>query len=132
MSGQEMLIVKKSYEFSKWLLNHTGKFPKSYRFSVAVRMENAVLEFTELVAVANMRANKRPLLQEADEMLTRLRLMIRLSFDMKFMTLQSYEYASARIAELGKMLGGWMKQLHPSTEKENLEKTGGFRQEKSR
>ncbi len=43
MAGSEMLIVKKSYDFSKWLLRHTGKFPKSYRFSVAVRMENTIL-----------------------------------------------------------------------------------------
>ena len=48
MARNEMLIVKKAYDFSKWLLQHTGKFPKSYRFSVAVRIENTMLEFTEL------------------------------------------------------------------------------------
>ena len=106
-----MLIVKKAYDFSKWLLNHTGKFPKSYRFSIAVRIVNAVLEFTELVAIANMRSNKRPVLQQADEVLTRLRLLLRMSFDMKFINLQSYEFGSLQIAELGKMLGGWMKKL---------------------
>ena len=106
-----MLIVKKSYDFSKWLLNHTGKFPKSYRFSVAVRIENAVLEFTELVAVANMRTSKRSMLHEADEILTRLRLLVRMSFDMKFINMNSYEYASCQIAELGKMLGGWIKSV---------------------
>ena len=111
MASQEMLIVKKSYDFSKWLLNHTGKFPKSYRFSVAARLENTMLEFTELVAVANMRAAKRPLLFNADETLTRLRLLVRLSFDMKFINLHSYEYASYQIAELGKMLGGWIKSV---------------------
>ncbi|NTW69413.1 MAG: SUMF1/EgtB/PvdO family nonheme iron enzyme [Chlorobiaceae bacterium] len=54
-----MIIVKKAYDFSKWLLQHTGKFPKSYRFSVAVRIENAVLEFTEILAVANMETDGR-------------------------------------------------------------------------
>jgi len=103
--------VKKSYDFSKWMLNHTGKFPKSYRFSVAARLENTVLEFTELVAVANMRSTKRSLLFDADEALARLRLLVRLSFDMKFLNLHSYEYASAQIAELGKMLGGWIKSV---------------------
>ena len=58
MPAHEMLIVKKAFDFSKWLLHHTGKFPKSFRFSIAVRLENVVLEFTELVAVANMRSNK--------------------------------------------------------------------------
>jgi len=110
MAAEEMLIVKKAYEFSKWLLQHTGKFPKSYRFSVAVRMENTVLEFTELVAVANMRSNRVSLLRQADEDLTRLRLLVRLSYDMQFLNLKSYEYGSSQIAELGKMLGGWLKK----------------------
>jgi hypothetical protein len=105
-----MLIVKKAYDFSKWLLLHTGKFPKSYRFSIAVRIENAVLEFTELVAVANMRNDKRPLLEQADEVLTRLRILVRLSFDMQFISLNSYEFGSSQIVELGKMLGGWIKK----------------------
>ncbi|ACF44390.1 diversity-generating retroelement protein Avd [Pelodictyon phaeoclathratiforme] len=105
-----MLIVKKAYDFSKWLLLHTGKFPKSYRFSIAVRIENSILEFTELVAVANMRNVKRPLLEQADEVLTRLRILVRLSFDMKFISLNSYEFGSSQISELGKMLGGWIKK----------------------
>jgi len=110
MAGSEMLIVKKSYDFAKWLLRHTGKFPKSYRFSVAVRMENTILSFTELVAVANMRTSRVQLLRQADEELTRLRLLVRLSFDMQFLNLKSYEYASRQIAELGRMLGGWIKK----------------------
>ncbi len=38
MSEKEMLVTKRGYDFSKWLLNHTGKFPKSYRFSVAATL----------------------------------------------------------------------------------------------
>jgi hypothetical protein len=33
-TAQEMLAIKRGYDFSKWLLQHTGKFPKSYRFWV--------------------------------------------------------------------------------------------------
>ncbi|NTV66513.1 MAG: hypothetical protein HGB06_02295 [Chlorobaculum sp.] len=61
-----MLIVKKSYDFSKWLLNHTGKFPKSYRFSVAVRLENTMLEFTDTLAlVGRLLADPESLLHKA-------------------------------------------------------------------
>ncbi|MEI6757310.1 MAG: diversity-generating retroelement protein Avd [Chlorobium sp.] len=111
MQNNEMLIVKKACDFSKWLMQHTGKFPKSYRFSIAVRLENTVLEFAELLAVAGMRSNKKPLLERADEVLTKLRLLVRLSFEMKFINLNSYEFASSQIAELGKMLGGWRNKL---------------------
>ena len=41
MAAQEFLVIKRGYDFSKWLLQHTGKFPKSYRFSVAAKLETA-------------------------------------------------------------------------------------------
>jgi len=48
MAKKDMLIIKRGFEFAKWLLNHTAKFPKSSRFSVGVKLENAVLDFIEL------------------------------------------------------------------------------------
>ena len=44
-----MLVIKRGFDFSKWLLHHTGKFPKSYRFSVAVKMENACRAYLRYV-----------------------------------------------------------------------------------
>lgn len=105
-----MIIAKKGYDFAKWLLNHSGKFPKSFRFSIALRLENNILEFIELVTVANMRKNKLPLLKQADEALNRLRLLFRLSYEMRFINIKSYEYGSVQITELGKLLGGWLKK----------------------
>ena len=109
MDKREMLVIKRGYDFSKWLLNHTGKFPKSYRFSVATKMENAILEFIESTTVANMRKNKLPLLKRADESLAKLRLLFRLSYEMSFVNITSYEFGSRQINELGRLLGGWMK-----------------------
>jgi len=109
MATAEFLVIKRGYDFSKWLLNHTGKFPKSHRFSVAVKLENAALEFIELTSVANTRQNKLPLLKAADEALLKMRLLFRLSYEMRFINFNSYEYGSQRLAELGRLLGGWIK-----------------------
>lgn len=110
MSGdQEMVIFKKTYDFTKWLLNHTGKFPKNYRFSVASKLENGILDFLELTTVANMRRDKVPLLRRADEALARIRILFRLSYEMKFINVKSYEYGGQQLVELGKLLGGWIK-----------------------
>jgi len=110
MAAQEFLVIKRGYDFLKWLLNHTGKFPKSYRFSVAAKLENAILDFIELTSVANTRQNKLPLLKEADEALLKMRLLFRLSHEMRFINFNSYEYGSGKLAELGRLLGGWMKK----------------------
>jgi hypothetical protein len=41
MAQTEMLTIKRGYDFSKWLLQHTGKFPKSHRFSVAAKLRRS-------------------------------------------------------------------------------------------
>ena len=110
MANQDLLVIKKGYDFSKWLLQHTGKFPKSYRFSVAAKLENAILDFLEFATVANMRRDKLPLLKKADEALARLRLLFRLSYEMRFLNLKSYEFGSKQVNELGRLLGGWIKR----------------------
>jgi hypothetical protein len=109
MDVEEMLVIKKAYDFSKWLLQHTGKFPKSYRFSVAAKLENGILDFIEMTTVANMRKDKLPLLRRADEALARIRLLFRLSYEMRFINLTSYRHGGERLVELGKLLGGWIK-----------------------
>ncbi|MCH7681939.1 diversity-generating retroelement protein Avd [candidate division KSB1 bacterium] len=110
MANQDLLVIKKGYDFSKWLLQHTGKFPKSYRFSVAAKLENAILDFIEFATVANMRKDKMPLLRKADEALARLRLLFRLSYELRFVNLKSYEFGSKQVNELGRLLGGWIKK----------------------
>jgi hypothetical protein len=56
-----------------------------------------------------MRRDKLPLLRKADEALTRIRILFRLSYEMQFINVKSYEYGSQQIVELGKLLGGWIK-----------------------
>ena len=109
MAEQNFLVTQRANDFAKWLFNHTGQFPKSHRFSVAVRLENAIIEFIEHTTVANMRQNKLPLLKNADEALTRLRVLFRFSYEMRFINFKSYEFGSQKLVELGKLLGGWIK-----------------------
>ena len=109
MEHKELLVIKRASDFAKWLFQHSGRFPKSHRFSVAVRLENTILTFIELTTAANMRRNKIPLLQEADESLAKLKVIFRLSHDMGFINFKSYQYGGQKLVELGKLLGGWMK-----------------------
>ena len=107
---EKLLIFKRLFEFSKWLLHHTNKFPKSHRFSVAVKLESGALDMLELITQANMSQKKMNFLISADEKLLFLKIMLRLSYEMEFINLKSYEYGAKELVEIGKMLGGWMKQ----------------------
>ena len=107
---KELIIFIKAYDFTLWLMNHTGKFPKSSRFSVSVRLENTLLDILEDILSANRRRNKEYYLIKIDESLERMRILIRLSKDMRFLDIKSYGFAVKQMAEIGRLLGGWIKQ----------------------
>lgn len=104
-------IFSKTYDFVLWLLNHTEKFPKSERFRMARRLEDAGFEFYELlIAAARSTSRKRQVLLQADLVLDKWRLYMRLSHARKLTNPAQYEYAAAALVEIGKLLGGWLKK----------------------
>jgi len=104
-------IFSKTYDFILWLLNHTENFPKSERFRMAKRLEDTAFEFYELlITAARSTARRRQLLLQADLVLDKWRLYMRLSQARKLTNAAQYQYAAAALVEIGKLLGGWLKK----------------------
>jgi len=59
--------------------------------------------------MANQSRAKTVYLKKASVQLDVLRILIRLSKDMHFISIRQYEFAAQKINEIGKMLGGWIK-----------------------
>jgi hypothetical protein len=97
-------------DFIKWLLPVTEKFPKRVRFSFADRMDNLALDVVEDLVEARYARDKRALLKRANLRLEKLRVLMRLSHDLRYMSYKAYEHALRSINEAGRMLGGWMKE----------------------
>ncbi len=108
-------IFSKTHDFLKWLLPHTGKFPKNERFRLAARTEQAALDFHECLVRAAKAADQRRYLLEADVALDRLRLLIRLCMELKLLGFSQYEYAAGQLTEIGRLLGGWGRSLGHTT-----------------
>ncbi len=96
----------------KWILQKTEKFPKSQRFFLAKRINDAVFEFYELITEAAMlrdgRAGQR--LRRADVRLLRLRNYLRLALDLKYINFRAFEHGTRELAELGALLGAWLRR----------------------
>lgn len=90
-----------------WLLNHTEQYPKRERFRLAKRMEDTSFDFYENLVQAVHAEKPVDYLSGADIKLDQLRLLVRLSFDRKLMSIKQYEYISKTLLEIGKLLGGW-------------------------
>ena len=85
-------------------------FPRSHRFVLGDRIENIVLEVLELLIEAAYTRDKAALLKRTSIQLEKLRYLIRISKDMTFISLRQYEFASKQIDEVGRMVGGWLRQ----------------------
>jgi len=93
-----------------WLLAHTAKFPKSERFRLAKRIEDALFNFHQALTMAVYRPDTKTHLQNADLHLNLLRAYLRLALELKLTSPNQYRYAAEHIDELGKLLGGWLKK----------------------
>lgn len=109
---KESPIFIKTYDFTKWLLEHTIKFPKSQRFVMAKRIEESALNFYDLLLLTvKEEKDKKGILNKASFELERVKHYLRLCKDMGIFSIKQYEYSSKAIVEIGKLLGGWMKKV---------------------
>jgi len=110
--NKEMVILTQTYDLLTWLLPQCDHFPKSQRFVVTQRLQCSVLDFQESLFEANARKGPERLahLQAADASLNKLRLYLRLSRHWDWLSSGQYEHASRMVANIGKLLGGWIRQ----------------------
>ena len=113
--SETLVIFTRTYDFVTWILPMTEKFPKSQRFTVTQRLQNSVLNFQEaLIEVNALRGARRTeKLRFADAELRKTRLYLRLCQKWEWLTPGQYQHASSMVAEIGRLLGGWMKYVVP-------------------
>lgn len=111
MSRQEMVIFTRTFELLSWLLPASEHFPRAYRHSFTLRMLGAAFDLREHLEAANLRGGKARAasLARADEALARLRVYLRLSARLKWLTAGQYQHVAGMTTEIGKLLGGWRK-----------------------
>ena len=108
---KESPIFSKTYDLLLWLIPLTVKFPRSHRFVLAEAIQRTALQFQEQLIEAGLENNRQEVLRHADITLAKLRFYIRLSLDLKLISLGQYEHAAAMVAEIGRLLGGWQKSI---------------------
>ncbi len=96
-------------DFLGWLLPALEKLPKSVRFTFTTRLQGTALDILESLVEARFRRDRQPALREASLRLERLRALIRVAHGQKLLPNGAYRFASERLDEAGRMLGGWLK-----------------------
>lgn len=111
-------IFVRTYDLLKWLLQATGKFPRSQRFVLARTVQWTILQFQERIIEAGMVARRDPAtalarLEQADLLLVKLRFYVRLCHDLGLLSDGQYAHVAGMMDEVGRLLGGWLKKVRP-------------------
>ncbi len=107
-----MQIFSLTYDLLRWLLPRTERFPKEQRFVLTKRLQDSALDFYETIHVANaqMGRTREGHLRTADAHLNKLRAYLRLVHEWGWLNAGQYVHVSKMVTEIGKRLGGWIKQ----------------------
>ena len=106
---KEVDAITKLYDLILWIIPKLEKYPRSQKFLLADRIENTLLDILELLIESAYTKHKANALRMANLKLEKLRYLIRLSKDLKFLNIKSYEFASRSIDTVGMSIGGWLK-----------------------
>lgn len=110
--SSEMVIFTRTYDLLQWLLPKSERFPRVYRSTVTQRLMDAALDLQEALLEAHVYRDKIRLrhLRQADAHLSKVRLYLRLAHDWQWLSPGQYEHVSRMVAEIGRLLGGWIRQ----------------------
>jgi four helix bundle protein len=110
LGGVEGLtLYQKAYDFLLYIYPTVAKMPKYEKFTLQMQIKNSIIDFTKLIVRANRSTTKKSHLYEADTELQMLKMLIRLSHDLRYIPTKKYEVISVKLTELGKILGGLIK-----------------------
>jgi hypothetical protein len=102
-------VVQKSYDLCADLYAYVNRFPRAQRGLLGKVILEDGLQLLTSLTVAHRHMDKEQALHEASGRLDALRIALRLSKRLGFVSNGGYENLSKEADEVGRMLGGWLR-----------------------
>jgi len=104
-------IVEQWTQFMVWTIPKLSKFPRDQRFLLADRIQNIMSEVLEDLIYSSYAKPDEVIkkLKETNLKLEMLRFYIRISKELKFVSVKGYHYYIKKVNEIGMSVGGWIK-----------------------
>ena len=94
-----------------WLVPTLANFPREQRFLLGDRMQSIAMDVLENLIEARFSRINAKLLKAANIGLEKLRHMLRLAFEFRYITMKKLEHASRLIDDVGRLIGGWLRAM---------------------
>ena len=108
---EKLLIFQKTYDLLLLLYPVINRIPKSHRLVLGKELEELGIALLVTTVKANkVRGQERTSLQlQISDDLDSIRILIRLTKDLRLMSIKQYAMGAEKINEIGRMLNSWMK-----------------------
>lgn len=105
-----LIILNRAERLLDETYTTTRKYPKVDRYVLAADTREAAIEFLRLIIRAEKKYYKKTTLQDADIKLEEIRHLYRYAFQLHYIAPKRYEIMARLTTEIGRLLGGWLKQ----------------------
>jgi len=106
-------IIQRLIEIYKLWHEYIQHFPKNSKYTLGSKIDNLFLEIIGLLFSASYlnKQEKLPIITKASNDLDLLKFFLQIAWEIKVLDNKKYITLSEKLNEIGKMLGGWRKQL---------------------
>ena len=109
MAAKENVLTRTD-DFIKWFLPKIEKFPRNYKFLFGDRLVAIQLSLLENLIQAYYQKEKLPNLRAANIEIEKLRHLLQISTEMRWISLDQLEFATRSLNQIGSLVGGWIRQ----------------------
>lgn len=109
--GRGATALERHYAFLRWLIPTVEQFPRSQKFLLGDRLQNAALSVLESLIEATYSRRPESPLARANLDLEKLRVLFRLAYDLRHLDGRRYEFAARSVDEVGRLVGGWRRAM---------------------
>src|SRR3989344_1405903 len=104
-------ILEKIISAYKLWHGYFDHLPKLSRYAIGNRIDSRFLEFIESVyfGLYSPKENRNLVIEEISRKLDALKLLLRISWEIRILDTKKYSTLSIPLAEIGKIIGGWKK-----------------------
>lgn len=112
MATEDFKVLQKVQDMMEYAYPMLNQFPKAEKFSLAQDIRHCMNTILELTITEDKRYSKKTTLENLDIENTKLKIYIRLSFRLKYISKHTYSVWEEKVVEIGKMIGGLMKSVN--------------------
>src|SRR3989344_9174534 len=111
--SNDLPILQKMVEAYKSWHNFLPHFPRLSRYTLGTKIDTIFTEILELLLLARYadKNNKPLLINKAIAKLDCLKFFLQIAWEIKALDNKKFTHLSQPLIEIGRMLGGWRKQL---------------------